>query len=93
MTEKKKWYQSKIAGFGILLALVALSNLGWGWAGVNIPADQIDAMRELYPQGVDIVERLKGGESIFSVVGAIFGIIIAVWRIWFTKAEIEKSVT
>lgn len=87
----KPWYKSKVVLFALALVLVAGSNLGFGWISGQITPEQLDAIRDAYPAGVEIVERLKNGESILSVLGTIVGLIIAVSRVWFTTSLIPQS--
>lgn len=91
MVETKKWYQSKIVLFGIALALVYGSNFLTGWLGGNVSADQLDAIVDTKPQVLDIVNRLKNGESVLSLLGAIAGVLISVLRVWFTSNLIPQS--
>lgn len=89
--EKKPWYKSKIVLFAIALALVAGSNLGLNWISGQITPEQLAAIDAAYPAGVEIIERLKSGESILSLLGTIVGLVIAISRIWFTTAIIPQS--
>ena len=87
----KKWYQSKIVLFALALVLVAGGNLLTGFLSVNITPEQLDAIRAAYPQAAEIIERLKNGESVLSMIGVIIGVIISVVRVWFTTALIPQS--
>jgi len=83
---KKPWYKSKI----ILLALTVIGVFGgnylFGFLGANITREQLDAIAQSQPAVAEIIERLKSGESILSVVGSIIGVLILVFRAWFTTA-------
>ena len=87
----KPWYKSKVVLFSIALVLIAGTNLGFNWISGEITPEQLKAIEEAYPAGVEIVQRLKNGESILSVLGAIVGVIIAVSRVWFTNSFIPQS--
>lgn len=87
----KPWYQSKIFLFAAALVLVAGSNLGFNWISGEITPEQLDSIQDAYPAGVEIVERLKNGESILSLLGTIVGVVIAVSRVWFTNSLIPQS--
>lgn len=91
MVETKKWYQSKIVLFGIVLTLVYGSNFITGWLSGNVSADQLDAIVDTKPQVLDIVNRLKNGESVLSLLGTIAGVLISVLRVWFTSNLIPQS--
>lgn len=87
----KKWYQSKIVLFALTLVLVAGGNLLTGFISVNITPEQLDAIRNAYPAAAEIIERLKNGESVLSLIGVIIGVIISVVRVWFTTSIIPQS--
>lgn len=82
--EKKPWYKSKI----ILLALTIIGVFGgnylFNFLGANITREQLDAIAQSQPAVAEIIERLKSGESILSVVGSIIGVLILAFRAWFT---------
>jgi len=90
-TATKPWYKSKVALFALALVGVAGSNLLFGFLSVNVTPEQLDSIKQAYPQAVEIITRLKAGESIFSVLGAIVGVIIFVSRVWFTTSLIPQS--
>lgn len=83
-TEKKPWYSSKVILLALALVAVFGGNLLTGFISGQITPEQLDAIKLAYPQVAEIVERLKSGESILSVVGAIIGVLILVARAWFT---------
>ncbi len=87
----KKWYQSKIVLFALALVAVAGGNLLTGFLSGNVTPDQLDAIRAAYPQAAEIIERLKNGESILSVVGILIGLLISIFRVWFTPSLIVQS--
>ena len=87
----KKWYQSKIVLFALSLVIVAGGNLAFGWISGEITPEQLQAIQTAYPAAVEVVERLKQGESILSLLGVIVGIVITVSRVWFTTSIIPQS--
>lgn len=90
-TITKPWYKSKVALFALALVAVTGSNLLFGFLSVNVTPEQLDAIKQAYPQAFEIITRLKAGESIFSVLGSIVGLAIFVSRVWFTTSLIPQS--
>lgn len=88
----KKWWQSKIVLFALALVAVAGGNLLTGFLSGNVTPEQLDSIRSAYPQAAEIIQRLKNGESIFSVIGAIIGLLITIFRVWFTPSLVAQSV-
>ena len=85
-TEKKPFWKSKIVMFsaaGILVFGGSLLLSSLYRSGVT--PDQISALQQAYPQGVEIVERLQHGESITNVIGLIINVAILIFRAWFTS--------
>ena len=91
MTPTKKWYQSKLVLFGLVLVFVYGSNLLLSWLGVNVTPEQIRAIEDTRPEIMDIVNRLKNGENVLSVIGSLAGVIIVIVRVWFTSALLPQS--
>lgn len=87
----KKWYYSKVALLALTLVLVAGSNLGFKWISGAVSPEQLAVIQSAYPQAAEIIERLINGESIFSMLGTIIGVIIFVSRVWFTTSLIPQS--
>lgn len=83
--EKKPFWKSKI----ILLALTLIGVFGGNYLfhflGANVTQEQIDAIAQSQPMVAEIIERLKNGESILSLLGSIVGVLILVARAWFTN--------
>lgn len=92
VVEVKKWYQSKIALFSLALLGVSGGNLLTGFLSTQVTPEQLDAIRTAYPQAVEIIHRLQSGESILSVAGAIIGVLIFVFRVWFTDSLVKHSI-
>lgn len=88
----KKWYKSKIVLLSLTIALVAGSNLLFGWLTPKVTPEQLAAIQAAYPQAADIVNRLQNGESIFSVLSAIVGLLIGIFRVWGTSKLIPQSI-
>lgn len=90
----KKWYQSKIVGIAGVMILVFGSNffLHFLTQSVGVTADQIQGVEGTVPQVNEVVDRIRGGESILSLAGSIVGILIAYFRIWGTNTFIAQSV-
>lgn len=90
----KKWYQSKIVGIAGVLILVFGSNffLHFLTQSVGVTPDQIQGVENTVPQVNDVIDRIRGGESILSLAGSIVGILIAYFRIWGTNTFITQSV-
>lgn len=91
MTPTKKWYQSKLVLFGLVLVFVYGSNLLLSWLGGNVTPEQIRAIEDTRPEIMDIVNRLKNGENVLSVIGSLAGVIIVIVRVWFTSALLPQS--
>jgi len=86
---KKAWYKSKILLLGGALLLVFGSNLlGASLFRSGVTAEQIEAVQTAAPQTVEIFERIKAGENITDMIGAIFSVLIIVARAWFTKSPV-----
>lgn len=83
--EKKPFWKSKI----ILLALTLIGVFGGNYLfrflGANVTQEQIDAIAQSQPMVAEIIERLKNGESVISLLGSIVGVLILVARAWFTN--------
>ena len=84
---KKPFYQSKIFLLGITLILVFGGNYLFGFVSSNVSPEQIESIQDAQPVVADIIERLKDGESILSVVGLIIGVLISIFRAWFTTGS------
>jgi hypothetical protein len=89
----KKWYESKIVLLALTIVLVAGTNLAFGWLTPKVTPEQLAAIQAAYPQVADIITRLQNGESIFSLLSAIVGILIGLFRVWGTTKLIPQSVT
>lgn len=89
----KKWYQSKLVAIGGVLVLVFGSNalLHWLTGPVNVSVEQIEAIEQVHPAVLDIIDRLKAGESILNVIGVSAGVLIAIVRTFFTGSLIPQS--
>ncbi len=85
-TEKKPWYQSKIILLALTLVSVFGGNLLFKFVSGNITPDQLNAIQTSQPQVIEIIDRLKNGENIFSVIGSVVGVLILVFRAWFTTS-------
>jgi len=83
--QKKPWYQSKIILLALTLIAVFGGNLLFNFVSGQITPEQLDSIKTAQPQVYEIVTRLKNGESIFSVLGSVVGILILVFRAWFTE--------
>lgn len=83
-TEKKPFFKSKIALFALTLIAVFGGNLLFNFVSGEVSPDQIAAIEQTYPQVVEIIERLKQGESVLSLLGTAIGVIIFIARTWFT---------
>jgi len=84
---KKPFYQSKIFLLGITMILVFGGNYLFGFVSANVTPEQLESIDDAQPIVTDIVQRLKDGESILSVVGMIIGVLISIFRAWFTTSS------
>lgn len=85
MTEKKPWYKSKIALLALSAALVFGSNFFTGWlSGQGVTPEQLDALQQAAPEALEAVKDAADGKDVLSAVGALFGVLIFVFRKWFT---------
>lgn len=91
MENTKKWYQSKLVLFGLVLVLVYGSNWLLGWLSGNASLEQIQAIEDTRPDVLEIVERLKNGENVLNVIGSAAGVLIVIVRVWFTDKLIPQS--
>lgn len=88
----KPWYKSKIVVFSSVLLAVTGSNLLIGWASTQgVTIDQVNAVENAYPQAITIIDRIKSGEGIMSMIGSIAAIAIGVSRVWFTDSILPQS--
>lgn len=91
--QTKKWWQSKIVALGATLIAVFGGNLVLGFAGAQgITPEQVEAIGGATPQVVELIERVKGGESILNLIGLIGGIAVTIARVWFTEKLLPQSV-
>lgn len=88
----KPWYKSKVALFALTVFAVFGGNLLFGWLGADVSDEQIASIQAAYPTAIEIIEGLKSGESIQNYIGAIFGAVIFIARVWFTDSLIPQSV-
>lgn len=88
-TPVKKWYQSKIVLLGLTMTLITVTNLVTGFlTGQGVTPEQLESIQTVYPQIGESVAKLQAGESIFNVLGGIFGALVVVLRVWFTEAKV-----
>ncbi len=93
-TTKKPFWKSKIVLFSGAGILVFGGNLLLGGLfRSGVTPDQIAALQQAYPQGVEIVERIQSGESITNLIGLIINVAILIFRGWFTEIPtLSKSI-
>lgn len=85
----KKWYQSKLVRLGLAMLLVVVTNLTTGFlTGQGVTPKQLETLQTVYPQIGENVAKLQAGESIFNVLGGIFGALVIVLRVWFTDSKV-----
>ena len=85
-TQKKPFWKSKIVLFSGAGILVFGGNLLLGGLfRSGVTPEQISALQQAYPQGVEIVERLQNGESITNLIALIINVFILIFRGWFTS--------
>ena len=90
--DKKPFWKSKIILLGGAMLLIFGGNLlAGGLFRSGVTPEQIQALEDAYPQGAQVVEGLKNGESILNYTGAIFSALIIVARAWFTNTAIFKK--
>lgn len=89
----KKWYQSKLVAIGGVLVLVFGSNALFNWltGAVNVSPAQIEAIEQVQPAVLDIIDRFKSKESIFNLIGVSAGVLITIIRVFFTSSLIPQS--
>ena len=84
-TEKKPFWKSKIVLLSGGLILVFGGNLLLGGLfRSGVTPEQIQALEQAYPGAVQVVDGLKNGESITSLLGLIVSTLILIARGWFT---------
>lgn len=93
--EVKPWYKSKIVAVSGIAVLVFGSNFLFGWltGAVGVSPETIDAVQQTAPQVNEVIERLKNGESIISLAGAIINLAVMYWRIFATTGIVAQSVS
>ena len=69
------------------MILVFGGNYLFGFVSANVTPEQLESIDDAQPIVTDIVQRLKDGESILSVVGMIIGVLISIFRAWFTTSS------
>lgn len=88
--EKKPWYKSKITLAGLLLALAGISNWAVGFVtGTGVTPEQIAVINQQYPAIAEQVRQLAKGGEIFTGLTGLAGVLVAIWRVWYTRTEIE----
>lgn len=91
MENSKKWWQSKIVLLALALALVFGSNFVNVFLMQNgITDDQINAVAVNAPEIAAKLEGVNSLNELITALGAIIAPIIAIARIWFTNAQIQK---
>ena len=90
MEQSKKWYQSKIALLGIVIALVGGTDFALGWiSGQGVTVEQVQAVQTVYPQVAQGIKDAISSNNIFQALSVIAGSLTTVWRVWFTTAKIK----
>lgn len=82
---KKPFWKSKIILLALTLVAVFGGNLLFNFVSGQVTPDQLNSIQNSEPVVIEIIDRLKNGESIFSVVGSIIGVLILIFRAWFTN--------
>jgi hypothetical protein len=91
MEQSKKWWQSKIVLLALTLALVFSGNFVNVFLMQNgITDDQINAVAVNAPEIAAKLEGVNSLNELITALGAIIAPIIAIARIWFTSAQIQK---
>lgn len=92
----KPWTKSKI----VLMALSLVLVVGGGFlasflASAGVTKEQLDVLFQVNPEIAKIVQAVQSGKSLLEIVGVItsslFGLGIAIARIWFTREIIPQS--
>lgn len=91
MEQTKKWYESKLVLFGLALVLVYGTNFLYGWLGSNVTPEELEVIQDTKPDVLDIINRLRNGESVLNVIGTAAGVIIVIVRTWFTSKLLPQS--
>jgi len=86
-TEKKPFFKSKIVLLALTMIAVFGGNLLFGFVSGEVTPDQLASVEQAYPQVVEIVERLKNGETLLSVIGSVAGVLFLIFRAWLTKVS------
>lgn len=87
--EKKPWYKSKIVLLGLSAVGIFGAQLLNGWlTGQGVTPEQLEALRIASPEIASAIERVQGGENVLVVVGSLFGVLVIVFRTWFTTKRI-----
>lgn len=88
--QKKPWYKSKITLLGILLGIIGVTDLTFGWlTGQGVTEDQIAAVQIAAPSAIDQIKAAEEGNNWFGIITVIGGFFSSIWRVWFTKTVIE----
>ena len=90
--QKKKWWQSKISLLAIGSSLFFATNAGFDWFGTQVTPEELAALEQAYPQGVDLVKRAIDGEPLLNLLGSAVGLVIWIWRVWFTDKQIAGGI-
>ena len=87
--EKKPWYKSKIVLLGLVMALIGLSDLAFGWiSGQGVTAEQVQIIDTQLPNLSGQIKAAIEGKNYFAIISALGGFVTAIWRIWFTDKAI-----
>lgn len=83
--ETQKWYQSKIFLLAVVLALVGVTDLSFGWlSGSGVTADQIQIIETTLPGTAAAIKAAFAAKNYFGIITTVAGFLTGIWRYWFT---------
>lgn len=92
MTESKKWYQSKLVLLGLAIVFVSVTGLVPSFLmGQGVTPEQLLVLETQYPGIKDALSGINAGEPWNKYIGTFLGALIVIFRTWFTKATIQKT--
>lgn len=84
----KEWYKSKI-----VLAALAMIFVGLGFflSKSGVTDTQLQVLQQVYPDISNAVAQYKTDNNLMALFTSLFGGLVFVFRVWFTKSILPQS--